>query len=253
MLCGMRVGRRGAGAVRAIAPSGVLLAIARPARQRMMMAAVSRSGASTQIKICGVTNADDAAAAADAGADFVGMIMWQKAKRGVSDDASAAIAQAASSRGALPVGVFVDEDASTINRRCAAAGIPVAQLHGDGARDALAGLDPSLRVVWVLHCTPEGEIVTRLADSGGRQPDWVLIDGLQGGSGQVLDWTKLSPPPSTTGWLLAGGLKPENVSQAVSTARPSVVDVSSGVCGPDGLQKDHGKIAAFVKAVKEAS
>ena len=61
--------------------------------------------------------------------------------------------------------------------------------------------------------------------------------GVQGGSGQALDWTQLRPPTSryaAKGWLLAGGLKPENVSEAVRIARPTVVDVSSGVCGPDG-------------------
>ncbi len=57
---------------------------------------------------------------------------------------------------------------------------------------------------------------------------------LQGGSGQALDWSRLKPPASQGGWLLAGGLKPENVTEAVRIARPTVVDVSSGVCGPDG-------------------
>jgi phosphoribosylanthranilate isomerase len=74
------------------------------------------------------------------------MIMWPKAKRAVSDEVAAAIVAAAAARGAAAVGVFVDEDAATIARRCRAAGLGVAQLHGDGARAALAGLPGDLQV-----------------------------------------------------------------------------------------------------------
>jgi phosphoribosylanthranilate isomerase len=72
------------------------------------------------------------------------MIMWPQAKRAVSDETAAAIAAAARRHGAQAVGVFVDEDAATIARRCGAAGVGVAQLHGDGARAALDGVPPEL-------------------------------------------------------------------------------------------------------------
>lgn len=74
----------------------------------------------------------------------------------------------------------------------------------------------------------------------------------QGGSGQAYDWSRLQPPLncSNKGWLLAGGLHPGNVAQAVALTKPMAVDVSSGVCGPDGLKKDPEKVVAFIAAAK---
>ncbi len=79
---------------------------------------------------------------------------------------------------------------------------------------------------------------------------------MAGGSGQAFDWNGLHVPDgwSSQGWLLAGGLHPDNVAEAVRTVRPNGVDVSSGVCGPDGLRKDAHKVRAFVaNATKEAA
>ncbi|KAL6749423.1 hypothetical protein V8C86DRAFT_1797208, partial [Haematococcus lacustris] len=72
-------------------------------------------------------------------------------------------------------------------------------------------------------------------------------------SGQPLDWSRLQVPKHTSqgGWLPAGGLTPDNVMQAICTAQPTAVDVSSGVCGPDGLRKDVTRLAAFIKAVRD--
>lgn len=79
---------------------------------------------------------------------FSGMIMWPKAKRSVSDATAAGIAAAAKQHGAQPVGVFVDEDAATIAQRCQAAGLGIAQLHGDASRAALANIPDSLQVTY---------------------------------------------------------------------------------------------------------
>ncbi|GLI58790.1 hypothetical protein VaNZ11_000548 [Volvox africanus] len=212
------------------------------------------------VKICGITNSDDARHAVNSGADLIGMIMWQKAKRSVSMDTARSIAAVARDGGARAVGVFVDEDAATISARCRDAGIPVAQLHGDGARASLPDLDPSLEVVYVLNCAPDGtplteppsELLRRMGKSGARRPDWVLVDSAQGGSGQALDWCNLKVPyeEASRGWLLAGGLNPDNVATAAGLARPMAVDVSSGVCGPDGLKKDSAKVSSFISAAK---
>jgi phosphoribosylanthranilate isomerase len=78
---------------------------------------------------------------------------------------------------------------------------------------------------------------------------------MQGGSGQAYDWSNVRIPLelSQSGWLLAGGLHPGNVAEAVAVANPTAVDVSSGVCGPDGLLKDKAKVQAFVAAAKAAT
>ena len=85
-----------------------------------------------------------------------------------------------------------------------------------------------------------------------REPDWLLVDGLKGGSGQALDWGRLRAPTeaSRCGWMLAGGLAPDNVAEAVRKLAPTVVDVSSGVAGPDGVVKDAARTHAFMQAAQ---
>ncbi len=102
----------------------------------------------TLIKVCGIVNKHDAKLAAQAGADFVGMILWPKARRSVSIDTAAEISEAARQHGASPVAVFVDEDFADIVRTCKAAGIGTAQLHGKGARASLTDLPNWLKVAF---------------------------------------------------------------------------------------------------------
>ncbi len=96
-----------------------------------------------------------------------------------------------------------------------------------------------------------GRPTSRL-EAGRRRPEWLLVDGLQGGSGQTVDWARLAVPAAAAarGWLLAGGLAPGNVRAALALARPAGVDVASGVAGADGLRKDLALVAAFVAAVR---
>lgn len=81
---------------------------------------------------------------------------------------------------------------------------------------------------------------------------WLLVDGQQGGSGQVLPWNKMKAPHDHTshGWLLAGGLNADNVADAVAALHPTAVDVSSGVTQSDGMTKSKQKVKAFIAAVK---
>ncbi len=87
-----------------------------------------------------------------------------------------------------------------------------------------------------------------------RHVQWLLIDGQQGGGGQTVPWTKLTVPAELAerGWLLAGGLHPKNVAEAVAVLHPTVVDVSSGVTQSDGISKDESRVAAFIAAAKQS-
>lgn len=113
---------------------------------------------------------------------ITGMIMWPKAKRSVSDTTAAEIAAAARTHGAQPVGVFVDEDAATITARCRSAGLGIAQLHGQPARDALAGIPPELQV-GVLGC--EGQ-ARGAGCATGCLAGWACEGGEQGGAAASL-------------------------------------------------------------------
>lgn len=249
------------------------------------------------VKVCGVTSPDDAAVAAAAGADLIGVIMWPKAKRAVTAAQAKAIGEAARREAAakvvgsgseknplrrgrrLPslVGVFVDEGAETIARVAAEADLDYVQLHGDGAREALPELlgmkedekggSVPFGIIFVLTVGSDGVPKSKTpsqicAESKTRipkdpRPDLLLVDGPAPGSGEAWDWrglstreTSLAAQASEETWLLAGGLHPGNVAAAVEALAPGGVDVSSGVCGEDGLRKDEGRVAAFVAAAR---
>ncbi|KAL4539334.1 hypothetical protein Ndes2526B_g02420 [Nannochloris sp. 'desiccata'] len=224
-------------------------------RARPLTVSVASSASNPQmhpksyVKVCGVTNVEDALLAASSGANLIGMILWPKAKRSIHPVTAKEIAKVAREHGASPVAVFVDEDADTICKVCEDSDVDIAQLHGDGARSALTDLPSSLRTVYVMHADKAGIVQTVLPQI---PVDWVLVDSLQGGSGERFDWSSLNPPLGRNGWLLAGGLTPENVAEAIATAHPTGVDVSSGVCGLDGLKKDVGKVQQYVAEAKGA-
>jgi phosphoribosylanthranilate isomerase len=137
----------------------------------------------------------------------------------------------------------------------------------------------SIKAIWVVNADKDGVIVTPLpgdedalmkqrTDAMGANPvtaavdfvkgprrvvDWILVDGETAGSGETYDWTNLKPPrgASRKGWLLAGGLDPENVAEAVAVCKPTGVDVASGVTDDSGVKKDASKVEAFIKNAKK--
>ncbi|QCD98603.1 phosphoribosylanthranilate isomerase [Vigna unguiculata] len=203
------------------------------------------------VKMCGITSAKDAIMAAEAGANLIGMIIWPNSKRSVPLSIAKEISKAARDHGAEPVGVFVDDDSETILRASDAANLEFVQLHGHGSRSAFPSLILENRVIYVLHAKDDGSLSNTISEEECSLVDWVLVDSAQGGSGKAFDWARLKLPKirSKYGWLLAGGINPENVSEALSTLKPEGVDVSSGICASDGIRKDQSRIVSFMNAV----
>jgi phosphoribosylanthranilate isomerase len=201
-----------------------------------------------RIKICGLTTAADASLAVSCGADAVGINFFRGSRRFVPEDAAREIVEAVGSRAEV-IGVFVNETPEAVERLCGRLGIRRVQLHGDetAADAARIGL---WRMKAVHAALPMDLVALRaypceafLLDSGGP--------GEYGGTGRELPWETLSGRFGEPGkpWVLAGGLTPENVERAIFAARPSGVDVASGVEASPG-RKDPEKVAAFIENAK---
>lgn len=221
-------------------------------RTRTVRAGIRRTH--PKVKMCGITSAKDAELAARAGADLIGMILWPNSKRSVSLSTAKEISKVARDCGAEPVGVFVDDDSSTILRAADASALEFVQLHGGGSRAALPDLLQLNRIIYVLHADEDGNLLNHAPDDG-PVVDWVLVDSAKGGSGKGFNWQRFKVPAirSKHGWLLAGGLHPDNVCDAVATLKPNGVDVSSGICTSDGISKDPVRISSFMSKVNSVS
>jgi phosphoribosylanthranilate isomerase len=201
------------------------------------------------VKICGVTTPEDAAFASGAGAGAIGVNFWPGSKRFVGETARAAEVLAAVAPGVLKVGVFVNAPASEVLAIAERLQLDRVQLHGDeqaGEFAALAGA----RLVRAVR-------VSDRASFEGAAP-WhaslFLYDALvsgYGGAGVVAPWDLISAQARRP-FLLAGGLTPANVAEAIRATRPDGVDVASGVEQAPGL-KDPARVTAFIRAAREAA
>jgi phosphoribosylanthranilate isomerase len=208
----------------------------------------------TRVKICGVTQLDDAARASATGADFVGLNFWEKSKRRVALDRAAALAAAIRGAGAAKVvGVFVDADLAMVSTVLAAVELDILQLHGDEPPElvtAIAGA--AQRPVWkALPIAAPADL-----DTLARWPvEALLLDTPtpgRGGSGVTFDWSiarEARRRYPARNFRLAGGLTPDNVARAIAEVQPWGVDVASGVEAAPGI-KDAAKLAAFIAAAR---
>jgi phosphoribosylanthranilate isomerase len=213
------------------------------------------------IKICGITNLNDASAAADAGADALGFNFFNKSRRFVDPPTARQIVEQLPTN-LLKVGVFVNHDVAQIIDIADRVGLNAVQLHGDEPAALISELPPHVRIVRAHRCGPAGLApLARYLDEChtlGRMPDVLLIDADAGadfgGSGKLADWAVIRQQKESLGLplILAGGLTPDNVEAAIETVAPNGVDVASGVEREPG-RKDPKLISRFITAARKAS
>jgi phosphoribosylanthranilate isomerase len=214
-----------------------------------------------RIKICGVTNLDDARTAIDAGADALGFNFYRASKRFIDRESARQIISIFPST-VSKVGVFVDHPVCDVQETAERLELDYVQLHGNEPPVYLSELPASLQIVRAYRCGSNGlaPLSSYLNDCQalGRLPHAVLLDadvsGSFGGTGRTVDWSEVVRQRSVLGdirLILAGGLTATNVGQAIATVHPDAVDVASGVERQPGM-KDDGLMRHFVAAAREA-
>jgi phosphoribosylanthranilate isomerase len=202
----------------------------------------------TRVKICGITGMEDALMAAEMGADALGFVFYRKSPRYITAENAAAIARQ------LPpfvttVGLFVDESGARVDSIRRQVGLDCLQFHGQESQNYISQF-PCRVIKAVRVVDPKS-----LRAVAQIQANAVLLDsyrhGAVGGTGSVFDWTWLEELGTSARIILAGGLTPDNVREAMGHCRPYGVDCSSGVEKSPGV-KDRRLVGAFVKAVRDA-
>ena len=233
------------------------------------------AGALFHVKVCGVTTPADAALAAAAGADAIGLNFVAGSPRRI-DAARAAEVSAAVPDGVLVVGVFAGATVAEVVETARAAGLGAVQLHGhlfgagpgvdspEACAEVRAALGP-VPLIRAVRLGPDGLAEARrwlaAAAAAGAAPDFLIVDaavasgasaGSLGGTGARVDWRALAAErPLGLSWALAGGLEPGSVAEAIRASGARAVDVASGVESAPG-RKDPEKVRAFVAAARAA-
>jgi phosphoribosylanthranilate isomerase len=226
----------------------------------MPINSVTRVGSSIRVKICGITNLDDARCAVESGAGFLGFIFYPPSPRFVRSEQVAAITHAIRSEFGIHaprfVGVFVDEPVDLVRTVLDSAGLDLAQLHGDETPNEVRMLYPHAFKAIRPRTRDDAEATAaaycRAVPDDGALPQ-LLLDAYHpehfGGTGIPADLNLARSLAHRFRLLLAGGLTPEMVGPAIEQVRPWGVDVSSGTERAKGI-KDHARIRAFIKAAR---
>ncbi|MFG0379611.1 phosphoribosylanthranilate isomerase [Pseudomonas sp. zbq_18] len=200
-----------------------------------------------RVKICGITRVEDALVAASAGADAIGFVFYAKSPRAVGVEQARAIIAA------LPpfvttVGLFVNMARDELQGVLSRVPLDLLQFHGDESVTQCEGFGrPYIKA---LRVKPGDDIAARVNEypsASGVLLD-TYVEGVPGGTGEAFDWS-LVPTGLNKPVILAGGLQPGNVAEAVRQLRPYAVDVSGGVEASKGI-KDAQKIADFIQAAR---
>jgi phosphoribosylanthranilate isomerase len=199
-----------------------------------------------KVKICGITSLEDALTAVDAGADALGFVFHPASPRHISPEQAAAIIEK------LPpfiqtVGLFVNESRDTVNTTADRCGLDLAQLHGDETPDFCRSI--KRRIIKAFRVKDSFS----LDSASDYRCAAYLLDAwspaAHGGTGQTFNWEIAAAAAARRPIILAGGLTPDNVAEAVRRVQPYAVDVSSGVeCSPG--HKDAEKIRAFINQAR---
>jgi phosphoribosylanthranilate isomerase len=205
---------------------------------------------SPRVKICGVTRVEDARMAWAAGADALGLNFYPRSPRYVTPETAAALARTRPALGSV-VGVFVNESPDVIRARVRDSGLTAVQLHGDEPPEACAGY--GVPVIKALRVKGLEDVEKARTYVGVGDVAALLLDGAApgyGGGGVGFDWSLVARlADAGVPVLVAGGLHPGNVQEAVRATRPYGVDVASGVEVSPGI-KNADAVRAFVRAVK---
>ena len=213
-----------------------------------------------RVKICGITTVEDAQVVAQAGADAIGLNFYPKSPRVIDLDAARAIIEHLPPE-IVKVGVFVGSSLTGVRDTFDELGLDAIQLHGDESAEFLAKLDkrPVIRAFRVAEdhlyeMTDYLAVCRRMGSIPRMALADALVPGVYGGTGLLADWKTLRAYPAKH-WhpplILAGGLTPQNVGDAIRIVRPAAVDTASGVESSPG-RKDAAKVRAFVRAAAAA-
>lgn len=205
----------------------------------------------TKIKICGITNLEDARFAAGALVDYLGFIFYEKSPRYIEPGEAGAIINWL--EGPEKVGVFVNQPLDDVNRIAKETGLDYVQLHGDESVEYCELVEKP--VIKVIHIEKETVpyLLEHKIDQYSSVADFLLfdtkIDGLWGGTGTSFDWSMLTEAEIDVPFFLSGGLNTDNISKAIETVHPYAIDVSSSLEQKPGL-KDFEKIEAFMDQMR---
>lgn len=199
-----------------------------------------------RVKICGITNLDDALVAVEAGADALGFVFFKGSPRHISPEQAGAVIRR------LPpfvqiVGLFVNEEQATVNAIADQCGLDIVQLHGDESPDYCRAV--KRRIIKAFRVKDESV----LNDIASYPVASCLLDAWSpaayGGTGTTFNWEIAAKAAAEQTIILAGGLTPENVAEAIATVRPYAVDVSSGVESAPG-KKDAALVNSFIRSCR---
>ncbi len=199
-----------------------------------------------KVKICGITNLDDALQAVDAGADALGFVFYDLSPRCISFESAERIIRKLPPY-VVTSGVFVNNPPSFIDTAVERCGINVVQLHGDETPAFCKGIRHTIVKAFRIRNIASIETLKKYSVAGYLLDAYV--PGTYGGTGLTFNWETARIAKQFGPIILAGGLKPENVRKAVETVEPYAVDVSSGVEAAPG-KKDHAKVSELIRLAK---